>query len=258
MKKVSKISIELKLHLFFDCDRLLESGFGKDASMKSFLEKALPFWNNLTKEQRELLEEYGIETEFHKGDIIFNPLKKSAGLKIVYKGQMKICLPFGNEGDIMLYLVKEGEVCILSVMSLMKQFEWAIYAQAIDETRIITIPENVYMKISQENPAVMAYNQKILIERMGEIIQITSHAAGASIPERLADLLLRYQKDDPGMELELTHEELAKDMGSAREVISRTLRQFQKQGLIQTGRGKITILDLERLRQIKQGKMDAM
>lgn len=228
--------------------------YGKGAFMISVLEKALPFWDSLTKEQKELLAEYGIVSVFHKGDVIFNPLRKSAGLKIVYKGQMKISLPFGNEGDIMLYLVKEGEICILSVMSLMKQFEWAIYAQAMDETKIITIPENIYMKISRENPAVMAYNQKILIERMGEIIQITSHAAGASIPERLADLLLRYQKDGTGAELELTHEELAKDMGTAREVISRALRQFQKQGFIQTGRGKITILNTEGLQRIKQGQ----
>jgi len=226
--------------------------------MREFLEKALPFWDRLTKEQKEQMTAYGILKEYHKGETIFNPLRKSAGLKIVMKGQMKVYLPFGNEGDIMLYLVKEGEVCVLSIMSLLHQFDWAVYAQAMEESRIVTIPENVYMKICEENPAAMAYNQKILIDRMGEIIRITSYAAGASVSERLADLLLRYQRDAAGPELALTHEELAKDMGTAREVISRMLKQFQTHGLIRTGRGKILILDQEGLKQVRSGTMEVL
>ena len=222
--------------------------------MREFLHRTLPFWEDLNEEQKELSVRYAISSKFERGETVFNPLKKMAGLKIARRGQMKISLPYGSAGDIMLYLVGEGEVCVLSIMSVMKQFDWAVCAVAVEEAEVVTIPESIYMKISTENPKVMEYNRKILIMRMGEIIQVTSESAVSGVPERLADLLLRYQKDGGKRKLYLTHEELAKDMGTAREVVSRTLRQFKEQEAIETGRGWIMIRNPEYLTEVKRGK----
>lgn len=220
---------------------------------KVMLEQTLPFWKDLTKEQQELFGQCTVMNQYFKGETVFNPLKKNAGLKIVWQGQMRISMLSGKGMEILLYQLKSREVCVLSVLSLMNQFEWNIYAEADQDSVVLSIPAQEYLKVSQENPAVHAYNQETTIQRMGEVIQITSQSAMANTEERLADLLLRYHRQERSMELCLTHESIAKDMGTAREVVSRTLKQFQKQGILETGRGKIILLDLSKLEHIKKG-----
>lgn len=220
---------------------------------KIMLEQTLPFWKDLTKEQQELFCQCSTISQYFKGETVFNPLKKHAGLKIVWQGQMRISMLSGKGMEILLYQLKSKEICVLSVLSLMNQFEWNIYAEADQDSVVLSIPAQEYLKVSQENPAVHAYNQETTIQRMGEVIQITSQSAMANTEERLADLLLRYHRQERSMELCLTHESIAKDMGTAREVVSRTLKQFQKQGILETGRGKIILLDLPKLEHIKKG-----
>lgn len=220
---------------------------------KAMLEQTLPFWKDLTKEQQELFCQCTVINQYFKGETVFNPLKKNAGLKIVWQGQMRISMLSGKGMEILLYQLKSREICVLSVLSLMNQFEWNIYAEADQDSVVLSIPAQEYLKVSQENPAVHAYNQETTIQRMGEVIQITSQSAMANTEERLADLLLRYHRQERSMELCLTHESIAKDMGTAREVVSRTLKQFQKQGILEMGRGKIMLLDLSKLEHIKKG-----
>lgn len=220
---------------------------------RAILEQVLPFWEELTGEQQMLLENSARTGHFDRKQTLFNPLKKDSGLKIVCKGQMRVSMLSARGGEILLYQLREKEICVLSILSLMKQFTWNIYVEAEKDSIIMTIPEKEYLWVSEENPAVKAYNQKIIIQRMGEVIEITSRIAMATIEERLADLLLRYQSQEVSEVLLLTHEGIAKDMGTAREVISRTLKQFQNQGLVELGRGKITILDAEGIRKIKKG-----
>lgn len=220
---------------------------------KIMLEQTLPFWKDLTKEQQELFCQCSTISRYFKGETVFNPLKKHAGLKIVWQGQMRISMLSGKGMEILLYQLKSKEICVLSVLSLMNQFEWNIYAEADQDSVVLSIPAQEYLKVSQENPAVHAYNQETTIQRMGEVIQITSQSAMANTEERLADLLLRYHRQERSMELCLTHESIAKDMGTAREVVSRTLKQFQKQGILEMGRGKIMLLDLSKLEHIKKG-----
>lgn len=217
------------------------------------LKETLPFWNDLTESQQAGLAECTVARRYAKGETVFNPLKRNAGLKIIWEGQMRISMLSNRGAEILLYQLKNREICVLSVLSLMKRFDWNIYAEADQDSIVYSIPAKEYLKLSEENPAAKAYNQDTIIQRMGEVIQITSQNSMANTEERLADLLLRYQKQDDTSELFLTHEEMAKDMGTAREVISRTLKQFQKQGLVETGRGKIRILDIQGLEKVKRG-----
>lgn len=218
--------------------------------MKQFLAEVLPYWNQLTPKQQEKLAEAAVSKKFAKGEIIFNPLKQFAGLKIVRIGQMKIYLSSGNGDEIMLYRLKKGDVCVLSVLSLMKKFTFAVTARAEKETEIITIPEAAYMEVSRINRSADAYNQTTLIERISEALSIMSRAAWGTTEQRLAELLLNYDRDAGGRKIRVTHEILADDIGTAREVISRTLKQFQEQKLIETERGKIQVTDRQGLREI--------
>lgn len=220
---------------------------------RAMLEQTLPFWKDLTNEQQELFCQCSTISQYFKGETVFNPLKKNAGLKIVWQGQMRISMLSGKGMEILLYQLKSREICVLSVLSLMNQFEWNIYAEADQDSVVLSIPAQEYLKVSQENPVVHGYNQETTIQRMGEVIRITSQSAMANTEERLADLLLRYHRQERSMELRLTHESVAKDMGTAREVVSRTLKQFQKQGILETGRGEIILLDLPKLEHIKKG-----
>lgn len=220
--------------------------------MQHFLSETLPFWKKLTPSQQMTLADSAVSKKFRKDEIIFNPLKQFAGLKIVRSGQMKIYLSSGNGDEIMLYRLKKGDICVLSVMSLLKKFHFAVTARAEQESEIVTLPEAVYMEVSRANRAMDDYNHEVLIERMSEALSIMSNAAWGTTEQRLAELLLNYDRDSAGNEIRVTHEILADDIGTAREVVSRILKQFQEQGLIETGRGRLRVTDRNGLKAVTE------
>ena len=218
------------------------------------LRRVFPFWNSLTGKDRELLLESAAISAYPKGAVVFNPLKKESGVRIILEGQMRISIQTDQGGELLLYQFTSGELCLLSVFSLMKKFNWDIYMETMQESKIIVIPEAVYLGVSGRNPEMERFNAQLLFERMAEVVSMTSEYALASTDKRLAGLLLRYREMAGSDVLTATHEAMARDIGTAREVVSRILKQFETDRLVELGRGKVTILDRAGLESIKYGR----
>lgn len=218
--------------------------------MEELLARVLPFWNQLTGVQKDGMIQFTTLKTYKKNEVVYNPVMKNAGLKIVKKGQIRIAMSASAGGELMLYRLGAEEICILSILNMMKQFEWDIHVEAEQESEILTIPESYYLQISEENEYVRNFNHEILVTRMGEVIEVIGNIALASVEQRLAGLLLRYYQKDRLLTVAVTHEMMAKDIGTAREVVTRILKQFQASGYISLGRGRVTLLDLEGLEKI--------
>lgn len=218
--------------------------------MTDYLEQALPCFNQLTERQKLQIQHYTLGHDYKKGDVILNPLKRYAGLKIIKSGQIKLSMVTRNGGELMLYRLDAGELCVLSVLSLLNQFEWDICVEAEQDSVILTIPEQVYLSIVEENPSVKEFHQNLLIQRLSEVVRVTSQAAVSTAEERLARFLSDYQRYNNSMEIHMTHQEMAKDIGTVREVVTRILKKFQEKGYVKLERGRVTILDLKQLESI--------
>lgn len=224
----------------------------EDSDIRIFLNDKLPFWKDLTEDQMVQLIKNTLVSRYKKGDMVFNPLKRQAGLKLIRSGVVNIFMA-SQKGGLLLYRLMGGEVCVLSIFSLLKQFDWDIYMEAEQNAEVLTIQEAYYMQLSEEAPVVRNFNQEILIRRLGEVAHAASHAALAPTEERLARFLIMYQQQNGGNQVAVTHEEIAKSIGTVREVVSRTLKQFEDKGLVRLGRGNVTILDNERLMSLHNG-----
>lgn len=215
--------------------------------MKKFLADTLPFWDALTEEEKDLVLS-NIETKaFPKGTVLYHVGMEEANFKIVRSGIIRVFISTSDGNEITLYRLMSGDMCILSVVCIMNMNSLDIHMEAERDSEVSMLPAWVYQKLNEDNNAVKDFTQKILTERFQAAMQVVSDLAFNNVGKRLAKGLLQQMKLSGSQELLITHEALAKDIGSAREVVSRTLKHFENLGIVHLSRGKITILDVEEL-----------
>ncbi|MFW5632614.1 MAG: Crp/Fnr family transcriptional regulator, partial [Acetivibrio ethanolgignens] len=151
----------------------------------------------------------------------------------------------GNE--VTLYRLMGGDMCVLSVVCIMNVNSLDIHMEAETDSEVSMLPAWVYQRLNEDNNAVKDFTQQILTERFQAAMQVVSDLAFNTVGKRLAKGLLQKMRLLDSKELFITHETMAKDIGSAREVVSRTLKHFENLGIVKLSRGKITILDIEEL-----------
>lgn len=222
--------------------------------MEEYLKSMLPFWKQLTPRQQEDAVRSVLVRCYRKGEFIYNPLKKSGGLRLVISGRIRILVTTAQGRGITLEWLGKGEVCALSILCLMDLMEPDLCAEAEEESQVLVIPEAVYRKLHEDSQAVRDFNHQIVIGSLSRMMGIISHAALATAEERLADLLLRTSDKSGADVLLLTHEGIARDIGTAREVVSRILNQMKQEQIIRQGRGRLEILDREALESVRNGQ----
>ena len=118
------------------------------------------------------------------------------------------------------------------------------------DTIICTIPKSVYKILYDTNGDVKDYTLEMISEKFSDIMWLFNQYVFSNVASRLAGALLEHRVLEKKEILVITHEALARDVGTAREVVTRLLKQFQKDGLVKLTRGKIEILDEKRLGKI--------
>lgn len=219
-------------------------------TMREFMERTLPFWNSLTEEERQSIIDNTLEKKFKKNTMVYHAGSQNAGLKIVYSGQVKISVATSNGVSVTLYRMTGGEICILSVICMVHGANMDITMEAEKDSVVYVIPAEIYNRISEENSDVKDFTQKLLTERLAEIMDIVGGLVSLNVRKRVADNLLKRMSIEHSNEIQTTHEVIAGDIGSAREVVSRTLKNFQDIGFVKLSRGKIVVLDEKGLKKV--------
>lgn len=217
--------------------------------MKEFLKEVLPFWVELQETHQQLILDTLIVRKFQKNEKFYHIGNSDMGLKIVHTGKMRVFITSEDGNEMNLYRLEKNQVCALSVAFMLHVYNIDVSIQAEEDMAVYVVPENVYHIIYEEYSEVKSFVHEIMVRRLGEIIGIVNNLAFNSVPKRLADIILYHRRLQDSTKILITHEELASDIGSAREVVSRTLKQLQQCGLIEARRGKINILDEKGLRE---------
>lgn len=218
--------------------------------MQEFLERTLPFWNKLTADEREYVTKYIKKREFKKNEILYQAGSDAPGLKIIYSGQIRLFITTPNGAEVTLSRLGGGRYCALSIFCMEKKIDINLTMQAEMDSVCYLIPADIYNKLSENNSSVREFTQQILTERLLDVIDIMSGLVSQPISKRLADNLLQRMELQDSLKIKVTHDEIACDIGSAREVVSRVLKNLQNDGLVKLSRGTIEILDKENLRKI--------
>ncbi len=218
--------------------------------MENIFSEALPFWDELKEEQKSLILTSSFKNKVSKGTINHHNSKQCSGVEIVKKGRVRVFITSLNGGEITLYRLLSGDACILSAACMMKNLSLEISMEFEDETELVIIPKDVYKKILEENPACTQYTLGLLSEKFSDVMWLFNQYVFSNMAKRLSDALIEHISLEGSTSLMITHELLAKDLGTAREVVTRLLKQFQTDGILKLHRGRIEILDSKKLMKV--------
>ncbi len=168
-------------------------------------------------------------------------------LVIVLEGQVKVYRPASSGRSLTLYYVNANESCILTASCILNQLPFPAFAVTTTEVKALSIPPEKVIQWLEHEPMWQKYMFGLLSQRMNNLIELVDAIAFESLDVRLANWLLARSSQ---LTIETTHQQIAEDLASSREVISRLLKKFERDGLIKLSRGAIQIknnIELEKL-----------
>ena len=205
------------------------SAMQKTPEDRNCLACAFPFWAQLTADEQEMLCRYTRPVHYRKGARVHSPLESCVGILLLRTGQLRAYLLSEDGRDVTLYRLFGGEVCILSASCVMDSVNVDLYIDAEEDTEALCISAGIFRRLMQQ----------ILF---------------MSADRRLAIFLTDELAKTGGDEVRMTHDQMAKYMGSAREVVSRMLKYFAQEGWVRLYRGGVQVLDKPKLQQLARGE----
>lgn len=202
----------------------------------------------LPRNVRDRLIQVAQVRRYEKGHQVFGPDNVPDSLLFLYEGTIRVSQTSDNGRDIVLYRVDAGESCVLTTACMLA--EEAYNAEGIAETDItvVVLPKLAFDRLIAEEPAFRSFVFAAYSRRLIDLLRVVDDVAFGRIDVRLADRLLSLAGGDK--EILATHQQIASELGTAREVISRVLHDFQKRGFISQTRGRIALIDKPALRAL--------
>ena len=190
----------------------------------------------------EKLHQYSIQKEYKAGSIILNENASVRSIPIVTKGTLKVIRTEEDGRELLLYYIKAGESCIMSFLGGLHNETSKVKAEVEDDATILFLPIEKVSAFIKEYPQWLDYIFRLYHKRFEELLEIVNAIAFKKVDERLLALLRKKQELTGNSTLNITHEQLANELGTARVVVSRLLKQLEENGTVQLGRNKIILM----------------
>ena len=214
------------------------------------LEDFFPFWQGLSEEWKARLTEAAVYRKIEKGTVVHSGSADCLGLLLVCSGQLRAYIISEEGREITIYRLFERDICLFSASCMMRNIQFDITIEAEKDTEAWVIPPKLYRKLTEESAAAANYTNEVMGSRFSEVMWLMEQIMWNRFDRRLASFLLEESALEGSDSLLITHEKIANHLGSAREVVTRMLRYFQREGLVELSRGTIRILSREKLAEI--------
>ena len=209
-----------------------------------------PFWDKLTKDQQDRMIQAAVQRKVPEGAVLHNGSADCLGLILVCGGQLRVYLVSPEGREITLYRLFERDICLLSASCMMRNIQFDVIVEAEKDSLVWIIPPEIYRGIMEQSAAAANYTNELMSQNFSEVMWVMEQIMWNSFDRRLADFLLEEGVLEGSDSLKITHERIANHLGSAREVATRMLRYFQREGLVHLSRGEIQIVNKEGLQNI--------
>lgn len=213
--------------------------------------QAFSFFSGLSPQAQQELLRATKSVAFADGVQLIEQGGECAALLLVEKGGVRVHKDSSTGKGITLYVVIPGEVCVLGVSSMLGGTDYQACATVDSETDALAVPASLFKKLFAEEDALRQFVMGIFSNRLGDFMVLVEDVAFRRMDERLANFLIEKSVREAGVfhPVVMTHEQIAVYLGTAREVVSRLLHQFVKEGLVSLARGKVLIVDPEKLKK---------
>lgn len=210
----------------------------------------LPFWNLLTDKEKEILKDNTIERTYTKGSIVFDNSSSCLGLLNVISGQVRAYLVSDEGKEVTIFKLEDNDLCVLSASCIIKQITFDTQLVANEDTKVLIVPSNIIEDLAYMNIELRCYLYEKALARFSDVMWNMQELLFKGLDSRVANYLInQYERTDSTV-IKVTHEEIANDINSAREAVTRILKLFVQDGLIKLQKGSIELVDVDALYDI--------
>lgn len=218
-------------------------------SVEKMYSEFFPFWASLPQEDKDLICSNTKKSVYRKGQTIHNGNECTGGI-IVKSGCVRVYILSEEGKEVTLYRLYSGDMCMLAASCVLQSITFDVTVDAEEYTECYNISSSVMNEISSRNKDMKIYMLETALSRFSAVMWSMEQILFMSFDKRLAIFLLDEIAKNGGDCIDLTHEQIAKYMGSAREVVSRMLKYFSNEGIVELYRGGVKIKDKAKLKKI--------
>jgi len=193
----------------------------------------------LSADDRRALLAQGRVMEAPAGTVLFQPGAECGNFLFLIEGSVRVQMVAENGREIVLYRVAGGETCIMTTACLMAHKGYGAEGVAETDFRAAAIPESVFRGLLGASEGFREFVFTAYGTRLADLMLLIEEVAFRRLDLRLADFLLKHR--DAEGNLETTHQAIAVELGSVREVVSRVLKEFERKGWVTLARGCIGV-----------------
>ena len=192
----------------------------------------------------EILDKNAIERSFHAGEEIVRTGQYIKSTVLVLRGRIKIYRQNDEGSEFLIYYLGPGEACAVSLICALQSQTSEITAKAVEDTEVLMLPVQLMDELMIKFKSWSHFVIQTYRNRFDEMLTVIDNIAFKNMDERLEFYLKRSKTDSGKLILNLTHQEIADDLNSSREVISRLLKKMEQLGKIKLNRNSIEIIHL--------------
>ena len=220
-----------------------------EKSIKELCSEVFPFWDRITEEQKTNLLRSTQKISFERGTNIHNG-GECTGIILVKSGSLRVYMLSEDGKEVTLYRLFAGDISILSASCVLNSITFDVFIDAEENSECVIVGGCAFAELCEKSHEAQVFALESALVCFSDVMWVMQQILFMSLDKRLAIFLLDELAKQGGDTVKLTHEQIAKYMGSAREVVSRMVKYFATEGIVESSRGGIRILNKSRLRAI--------
>lgn len=209
------------------------------------------FLNELDNNVESIVKSSLIVKDFDINTALMNEGSQCLGFSLILSGTIRVYRISDKGKEVTLYKLSKGDTCYLSMSCMLSNKVYPAFAEVVETAKIVFIPNTVFNTYIYDSLDFQKYMVKNLFTKYSDLIGLLEEIAFERMDSRIAKYLINVSKSTNNSNyIYLTQEKIAQELGTSREVVTRILTDFKNKDIITSQRGKITILDKNKLQSI--------
>lgn len=216
--------------------------------MLASLMEDYPFLKGLDEQALSIIESHLVSKQVDAGEMLINGEQACWGFSFIQSGRLRVYRVNEEGREVTLYRLGKGDSCFMTIICSLAKTNVHAYVQVEEDAKLLILPTAIFEKYFLQNPSYLQFVFENLYGKFINVVSLLESVTFNSIESRMIEYFKKQSYRRSGQViLYKTHEQIAFDIGSTREVVSRTLKGFERRKLLVLERGKIVIKDIEKL-----------
>ena len=186
----------------------------------------------------EVLQNKGIIKAYTKGYRIYPDSDELLGFLYVLSGKVRFFSVSSNAKEITIFTISDKESCIISTSCILSNIKADVVLEFMEDSSVFILPNKIFETLTQSNESIMRFNLSLVSKRLKQAFDTINDVTFKSLKNRIIKFLLSNAKNN---RVEASQESIANNIGSAREAVTRVIKELKTQGLIETNRNEIAL-----------------